>query len=155
MFDEFDPPLLRAALPLGMIVFGGLVLYFTSTREPTEAPPQDAMDGVYENTECPSFTISDGAMRFDGGTIPGTVGKGTSSLYFETTQSLRYDMGPDGCRLVVAESGALIGAKRKAFASPVIMIQLFSLDRARGMYWTRTGPPTSMPDMPQTHGSTR
>jgi hypothetical protein len=154
MFDEFDPPLLRAILPMGMIVCGALALYFTSTREPTEAPPQDAMDGVYENAECPGFTISDGALRFDGATIPGTIGQGKSSLYFETAQSLRYEMGPGGCRLVVAEPGALIHAERKAFASPVIMIQLFSVDRARGMYWTRTGPPVAVPDIAQTHGST-
>lgn len=152
MFDEFDPPLLRAVLPMGMIVFGGLALYFISTREPTEAPPQDAMDGVYENAECPGFTISGGALRFDGGTIPGIIGRGKSSLYFETSQSLRYDAGPDGCRLVVAEPDALIHAERKAFASPAMMIQLFSANGARGMYWTRTGPPEAMPEEPQAQG---
>jgi hypothetical protein len=107
--------------------------------EPPAPPPQDAMDGVYANAQCPSFTISDGALRFDGGAIPGKVEQGKSGYFFATEKALRYDIGQQGCRLVIVDQGALMGAERKEFASPVIMIKLFSADRSASMYWTRTG----------------
>ncbi len=103
-------------------------------------PPQDAMDGVYANAQCPSFTISDGKMRFDGGAIPGKVEQGKSGYIFATEKALRYDIGQQGCRFVIDDQGALTGAERKEFASPVIMIKLFSADRSQSMYWTRTRP---------------
>ncbi len=85
------------------------------------------MDGVYANAQCPSFTISDGALRFDGGAILGKVEQGKSGYVFATEKALRYDLGQQGCRLVIADPGAL-------------MIKLFSADRSASMYWTRTSP---------------
>jgi hypothetical protein len=126
-----------AALPV--TVFGVL----SGCAEPPAPPPSDAMDGVYENAACPSFTIADGRLRFEGGELSGRVERGNSSLYLETERALRYEIGPDGCQFVVVDQGALYAAKRNEFASPVIMIQLFSADRSRGMYWTRTGAPES------------
>jgi hypothetical protein len=120
---------------LSVIGLGALA----ACSEPPTPPPQDAMDGVYENAECPGFTIIDGKLQFAGGTIAGRVERGKSGYYLATEQSLRYQIEPRGCRLLVDDAGANYLAERKEFSSPVVMIALFSQDRAKRMYWTRTG----------------
>jgi hypothetical protein len=120
---------------LSVIGLGALA----ACSEPPAPPPQDALDGVYENAECPGFTITDGKLQFAGGTIAARVERGKSGYYLASEQSLRYQIEPGGCRLLVNDAGANYLAERKEFASPVVMIALLSQDRTKRMYWTRTG----------------
>jgi hypothetical protein len=103
-------------------------------------PPPDAMDGYYENAECPAFTIEQGTLRFADGAVVGKVVQGKSGFVIEAERAVRYEKGADGCRLLIADPAALYPAERKNIASPVIMIKLFSADRSQSMYWTRTRP---------------
>ena len=121
----------------------------SACAESPAPPPQDAMDGTYANADCPSFTIADGKLRFDDGELSGRVAQGKSGFYFETESALRYVMSLDGCRFVVANQGELYAAERKDFASPVVMIKLFSGDRKQAKYWTRTGPPVALSGDPE------
>jgi hypothetical protein len=137
--DQHAPALLLIAV----LALVGVLLFVSSAEEMPQPPIHDALDGVYENADCPSFQIKGGRLSFEGGELSGRVERGKSSLYLETERALRYDNGPDGCRFVVVDQGTFYAAERKEFASPVIMIQLFSVDRSRSMYWTRTGAPES------------
>jgi len=121
----------------------GLALFacLAGCAQPT-LPPQDAMDGVYKNPDCPSFEILGGTMRFEGGEVSGKVAHKKLGLVLEAKGEVRYIRDAEGCRLVKAgDKGSILLAERKAFANPVIMIELFASDQVRGMYWTRTGPP--------------
>ena len=129
---------------IGFFLGAGLLL-IAGCGSPPEPVPQDILDGVYANQACPSFEIENGRITFDGRQIAGEVKRGKRGYYLETEQALRYEVGADGCRFVVAEDGELLGLEREEFASPVVMLQLLSADRAQSMDWTRAGPPGELP----------
>jgi hypothetical protein len=142
-FEDFYPGLGKVAFAtLAILLVAFLVL--VPKRPAPAPPPQDAVDGTYTNEACPGFEITNGTITFNGGEIEGRV-VDIKGYVLETARALRYRRDGSGCRLVASPGGQLLSAERKTFASPVIMLYLSSVDRDRGMYWTRTGPPRARP----------
>ncbi len=115
------------------LVFGVAML-----REP---PGPDAMDGTYTNPDCPGFEVRGGELRFGDTRLAGKVER-RKVLQLSTDRALRYEISPQGCRLVLADEFSENFAITRNAGAVVTGIMLYSADRSENRVWRRVRPPT-------------